>query len=68
LADVDLVTISREILEVAGRLLPPNLRAIDAIHLASALALGDELDSIVTYDVRMQAAARGLGIAVEAPA
>jgi hypothetical protein len=28
------------------------LRSLDAIHLASALELGDELDAFVTYDAR----------------
>jgi len=43
------------------------LRNLDAIHLAVALDLGDDLDGIVTYDDRLAAAAEGLGVAVIAP-
>jgi predicted nucleic acid-binding protein len=68
LTRVTLIPMSRTILESAGRLDPPAVRSLDAIHLASALALGDHLESIVTYDARMQAAARNLGLAVSAPA
>jgi hypothetical protein len=43
------------------------LRSLDAIHLATARELGDELGSLVTYDDRMAAAARALGHRVAAP-
>ena len=39
-----------------------------AVHLASALTLGDELDGLVAYDERLAAAATALGIRVIAPA
>ncbi len=51
--------------ERAGTLDPVDLRGVDAIHLAAALELADELDGVVTYDDR--AAAAGYGIAVLAP-
>jgi len=44
------------------------LRSLDALHLAAALELGDELDGIVTYDDRMATAASLYGVAVIAPA
>ncbi|MDA8073942.1 MAG: type II toxin-antitoxin system VapC family toxin [Actinomycetota bacterium] len=53
--------------ERAATLDPKELRSLDAIHLAAALELGDELDGIVTYDDRMSAAAALYGIAVVAP-
>ena len=56
------------IAESAGRLEPPALRSLDAIHLASALALGDELAAFVTYDARLAEAARAAGLQVIAPA
>lgn len=34
---------------------PATLRSLDAIHLASALTLGDDLLAVVTYDRRMLA-------------
>ena len=51
----------------AALLEPVTLRSLDALHLATALELGDELDSLVTYDARMAATAETLGLAVLAP-
>lgn len=52
----------------AAELSPASLRALDAIHLATALAIGDELTAFVTYDVRLADAARAAGLEVVAPA
>lgn len=51
----------------AGVVEPVALRSLDAIHLASALELGEELDAFVTYDARQADAARALGLMVETP-
>jgi predicted nucleic acid-binding protein len=51
----------------AALLDPVTLRSLDALHLATALEVGDELDGLVTYDARMAAAAKTLGLAVLAP-
>ena len=64
---VDLIEIDDRILDSAGILEPRVLRTLDAIHLATALAIGDDLDAIVTYDERMMAAAEMLGLATETP-
>jgi predicted nucleic acid-binding protein len=64
---VDLIGIDDRILDVAGSLPPGVLRTLDAIHLASALAVGDDLDAIVTYDDRMVAAARLVGLPTVTP-
>jgi len=64
---VDLVAIDDRILDAAGILEPGVLRTLDAIHLATALAVGDDLEAIVTYDERMLAAARSLGLPTAAP-
>lgn len=64
---VDLIEIDDRILDSAGILEPRVLRTLDAIHLATALAIGDDLDAIVTYDERMIAAAEMLGLATETP-
>jgi len=56
--------------EIAGRaagLQPAGLRSLDAIHLASALSLADELGAFITYDKRQADAARALGLTVAAP-
>jgi uncharacterized protein len=46
----------------AGRLEPATMRSLDAIHLAVALDLGDDLAALVAYDERLIAAARFHGI------
>ena len=64
---VTLVSVSSSVFEDAGRLDPPVLRSLDAIHLASALDLGDDLDGLITYDDRLADAAFSNGVAVVAP-
>lgn len=63
-----LLSITSDVCERAALLDPPDQRALDALHLASALLLGDDLEGVVTYDARMAAAAHALGLAVVAPA
>jgi len=46
---------------------PPTLKSLDAIHLASALALGPELGAMVTYHARLADAGRAAGLVVVAP-
>ncbi len=67
LDSVALITLTTEILEAAGRLDPTILRTLDAIHLAAALDIGDQLDGIVTYDDRLAEAALANGVAVVSP-
>lgn len=47
--------------------LDPDLRSLDALHLASALAVGDALSGFVCYDGRLNAAASREGLPVVAP-
>lgn len=61
------IELDAELARVAAATGTPQLRALDAIHIASALRLGPELDGFVTYDDRQAAAARDLGLRVEAP-
>jgi predicted nucleic acid-binding protein len=67
LAEIDLIRITDRVLTLAGSLQPDSLRSLDAIHLASAALLGDEVGRVVTYDERLAAAARDAGLAVAAP-
>lgn len=46
----------------------PQLRTLDALHLATAAAIEPELDSFITYDRRLADAATALGLPVDAPA
>jgi predicted nucleic acid-binding protein len=41
----------------AAALPPPSLRSLDAIHLATAAALGPELTAFLVHDDRLTAAA-----------
>ena len=67
LASILLTEITTAVCEQAGRVDPASMRSLDAIHLAAALDLGDELDGMVTYDERLAEAARLNGIPVIAP-
>ena len=57
-----------EVLDIAAHVADPGVRSLDAIHLATALSLGDDLGVLLTYDARMADAARSLGLPVESPA
>jgi hypothetical protein len=65
---VTLIHIDSAIFDEAARLDPPSLRSLDAVHLAAALSLGDELDGLVTYDARLAEGAQLNGIQAIAPA
>jgi predicted nucleic acid-binding protein len=64
---IDLVRVNDRVLNLAGSLLPEELRSLDAIHLATAGRLGTDLGEIVTYDEKMTAAARIMGYKISAP-
>ena len=68
LSRMALIDMAVAIIARAARLDPPVLRTLDAIHLASAMELGDDLEAIVTYDARMLAAAELMRLPVAAPA
>lgn len=61
------LTLRVETFDAAGHLDPTVLRTLDALHLAAALELGDDLEGIVTYDDPPADAARAHGIPVVAP-
>ena len=67
LARIRILRIDDDVLTRAADLDPGVLRSLDAIHLASALALGADLEAVVTYDGRMRDAARLLSLEVTAP-
>lgn len=58
--------LDRALLAAAGALAEPALRALDAIHVASAVDL-DPIEAFVTYDERQAAAARLAGLRAMAP-
>ena len=66
-ARLDLMRVNDRVLVAAAALEPPDLRTLDAIHLATALQLGGDLARVVTYDGRMLAAAQHLGLPTVSP-
>ena len=60
-----LVDLSRDVRDLAAQV-APELRSLDAVHLATALSIGVDLD-FVTYDNRQAAAARAAGLRVVQP-
>lgn len=61
------LALSPATLRLAGQLDPPELRSLDALHLASAQLLADELTAFVCYDRRLAEAATRSGLPVAAP-
>ena len=64
---VHLLAVDLKVLDRAGDLEPDTLRTLDAIHLASALSLGSDLEAMVVYDRRLAAADGAAGVRVQSP-
>jgi predicted nucleic acid-binding protein len=64
---VTLIPADAKLSDDAGMLNPPEMRALDAIHLATARSLGAGLGVLLTYDQRLVAAAAWYGIPVASP-
>ncbi|MGW2524417.1 type II toxin-antitoxin system VapC family toxin [Streptomyces sp. NPDC001617] len=65
-ARVTEILLTRDVRDGAA-LLVGRLRTLDAVHVASALSLGDDLTAVVTYDRRMLERARAEGLPAHAP-
>jgi predicted nucleic acid-binding protein len=61
------VELDADLAQIAGATGGTGLRALDGIHVASALRLGREVDVFVTYDDRQASAARAAGLNVDTP-
>ena len=68
LRSVEEIALGVGIADRAASIGPPSVRTLDAIHLATALSMARDLDAFVTYDDRLAAAARALGLPVVSPA
>jgi uncharacterized protein len=66
-AQIAVIDPSESIRARAAVLEPVTLRSLDALHLATALEIADELDGLVTYDRRMSDAAGSLGLTILTP-
>lgn len=64
---VRLMPLSEGIRRQASDLTPGSVRSLDAIHIATALSLGERLGGLCTYDQRMSDAGREAGLDVLAP-
>jgi len=65
---VVLLPLSAEVRERSCRIGTPELRALDAVHLATALSRDAQVDAIFTYDKRLAQASADGGLRVLAPA
>lgn len=68
LAEIEFVGITDAVVESAGRLPDPLLRSLDAIHLATALLIREDIEAVLTYDARLADAVREHDLAVITPA
>ncbi|MGO9292689.1 MAG: PIN domain-containing protein [Streptosporangiaceae bacterium] len=66
LASFTEILLTDEIRDAAASL-PGGVRILDALHIASAQAVGDALAFLVSYDKRMLDIAHSMGIAAAAP-
>jgi uncharacterized protein len=64
---ITLVPLTQQVIELAVGEHTPPLRAMDAIHLASALTIREDLGALFVYDVDLHAAARAHDLSPLAP-
>ncbi len=67
LESISLLPLDDPILDKATELEPTVLRSLDALHLATALSVREEVGVFVTYDERLGHAAEGQGLKVMQP-
>jgi uncharacterized protein len=67
LDSISMVLPSVTTFSTAGSLQPATLRPLDALHLATALEIGEDLEGLVAYDARLLDAARAASIEVLSP-
>ncbi len=65
--DLDLVPLDRGVQDLASEIGDPLLRTLDALHLASAVLLRDELTAFVAYDHRLVSDANAAGLPTMSP-
>ena len=67
LTAITLLPLDDPILQAAADLDAAELRSLDALHLATVVSLGEDLERLYCYDTRFTDAARSLGIEVSQP-
>ena len=64
---ISLIRIDAPVLARAAQFVRPDMRSLDAIHLAAALTMGDDPEAFITYDDRQAKAAEAEGLKVVQP-
>ena len=67
LGDLDLIPLTRDVVDQAAEVGEPLLRSLDAIHLASALSIRDDISPFIAYDHRLADAATAAGLEALSP-
>jgi len=67
LSDIALIPMDDQVLALARRLDPSEMRSLDAIPLATTLSVSTDLGALFSYDDRLTAAATAAGLRVLAP-
>lgn len=62
IAGLDLIRLTRDVIDEAAEIGDTVLRSLDAIHLASALSIRADLSAFVGYDHRLAKAASLAGL------
>lgn len=67
LTGVALLPIDERVLQGAAELAPVTMRALDALHLATALSVADDVGVVLVYDERLHGAVRQAGLSALRP-
>lgn len=67
LAGLDLIPLTKEVLTRASDVGNATVGTLDAIHLASALSVGNDLSALVVYDRRLAEAASAASVTTVEP-
>lgn len=66
-AGLHLLRLDAAVLRRAAKIEPPALRTLDALHLASALEIAEDLGAFVAYDAALERAATAAGLTTLVP-
>jgi uncharacterized protein len=66
-AGLVIVALDQQVRRLASEVGSPMLRTLDAIHLATALSLREDLESLATYDLRLAQATTEAALPVLSP-
>lgn len=61
------IELDQDIVQLAARVDPPELRSLDALHLATALSIRAHVGAFIAYDRRLLEAARAAGLVTASP-